>query len=199
MSEKVARPDAAQRALAMPPGWPLTGIVVIASGLTLWEVSLPGPPDVAFFTLGLMGWLALAAFWLLRLVVYLSQNRIWLPARGHRLRWGVIPLIVIVTAAMTLWYVPLRLRFAVGESELEKFAQEVITEGPGQADKQGRVGTYEIHPWSVERFGEGAMRFLVDGQGRLAGLAYSPNRSLQNRSAYYHLEGPWYVWVPHFF
>lgn len=173
-------------------------MVVIASGLTLWVISIPGAPDVAYFTLGLMGWLSLAAFWLLRLVVYLFQNRIWLPARGHRLRWCVIPLIVIVTAAMTLWFVPLRVRFALGESDLERFAQQVITEGPRQVDKQGRVGTYEIAPWSVERFGEGGMRFLVEGHSRLAGLAYSPNRSLQDRSAYYHLEGPWYVWIPHF-
>ena len=62
--------------------------------------------------------------------------RIWLPARSHRLRWCLIPLIVIVTAAMTLWFVPLRLRFALGESELERFAQEVIAETTGRTPRQ---------------------------------------------------------------
>lgn len=198
MSEKVAHPDAVQRVLASPPGWPLMAIIVMASGLTLWQISLPGSPDIFISTMAIAGWLALGVFWLLRLVVYLFQNRIRFPVRGHRLQWCVIPLIVIVTAAMTVWLVPLRLRFAVGESELERFAQQVITEGPRQVDKLGRIGTYEIAPWSVERFGEGAMRFMVEGQGRVAGLAYSPNRSLRGRSAYYQLEGPWYVWVPHF-
>lgn len=188
--------DAVQRALASPPGWPMTGVILIASGLTLWESSLPGYPDIFFSTMALAGWLALAALWLMRLVVYLSQNRIWVPARGHRFRWCVIPLTVIITAVLTIWSLPLRVRLEVGEADLERFALEVITEGPRQVDKRGRIGTYEIAPSSVERFGDGGMRFQIDGS-RLAGFAYSPNNVLR-RSAYYHLEGPWYVWVPPF-
>lgn len=187
--------DAVQRALALPPGWPLTGIILIGSGLTLWEQSLPGYPDIFFGTMALVGWLGLALLWLLRLVVYLSQNRIWFPARNHRVRWCVIPLIVIVTGAATLWGLPLRLRFEVGKADLERFAQEVISEGPRQIDKRGRIGTYEISPSSVQRFGDGGMRFLIDD--RLGGFAYSPNNELQRR-AYFHLDGPWYEWAPHF-
>lgn len=193
--------DATQPALlASPPGWPLTATVLIASALTLWELSLPGSPDIFIGMLVLVGWLGLGGLWLLRLVVYLRQNRAWVPVRGHRLRWCVIPSIVLVTAALIFAGLPLRLRFQAGEAELERFAQEVVAEGPRDVDKSGRIGTFEISPWSVERFGDDGMRFAVDD--RLGGFAYSPTRDLNRNdnynTAYYHLKGPWYEWVPRF-
>lgn len=195
MAENVEQADAVQRTLALPPGWPLTGMIVIASGFTLWVLSIPGRLDIFTSTMTIVGWIALAVLWLLRLIVYLSRNRIWFPARGHRLRWCVIPLIVGVTAALTFWSVPLYLRFNLGKAELERFAQEVVSEGPRNVYPRGRIGTYEISPWSVDRVGQGGMRFSIDG--RVGGLAYSPDRALE-RSAYYHLQGSWYVWIPRF-
>jgi hypothetical protein len=83
----------------------------------------------------------------------------------------------------------------VGEADLERFAQEVVSEGARLVDKRERIGTYEVSPSSVERFGDDGMRFLIDD--RLGGFAYNPNSELLGR-AYLHLEGPWYEWAPRF-
>lgn len=63
------KPGRIREFFSRPPGYPTTIFVTINAIVTLMAFSVLGGPDVEpFFFLG-FGWLALRAYWLLRLVV----------------------------------------------------------------------------------------------------------------------------------
>jgi hypothetical protein len=117
------------------------------------------------------------------------------------MRWATAPILVGITFGLWVFGIPLDARFALGRSELDLFASSVLERGDS-INPPARVGTYRIQRWSVDRFDEGSVRFLVKERGMdgLSGFAFSPNERPRrsNGDRYYHLQGPWYVWEARF-
>lgn len=144
------------------------------------------------FVLLWTGWLALGAYWLIRLVAALLTGSTTTLRRSWR-GWA-IPVAVVGVTAGSLWtWTPLLLRFNVSQAAMDDLAREVTSSST--TSRPDRVGLYSVG--RVQRFEDG-MRFIVRGAGFIDkyGFAYSPDGRPPNlgEDNYVHLEGPWYVW-----
>lgn len=179
--------------LRRPLGVPMAVLVTVSALITLWAFSLPGGPSMSFFVMLMLAWLALGAYWVIRLIGAAFAGGLG-SIRSQWIWWVAPAVLVVITASLLVTSAPLLVRFNMSQSSMERFAQEVI--GSSRVPKPDRVGLFPVT--RVQRF-EGGMRFLVKGGGFLdpSGFAYSPDGrppNLGGEDNYVHLEGPWYLW-----
>ncbi|GAA3673442.1 hypothetical protein GCM10022224_042090 [Nonomuraea antimicrobica] len=156
-----------------------TGAIGLGSLLTSFEVSAPG---LSVWALALVPyWVALAVAWS------------WMlgPGRGWA-RWMFVPLaLVLGTVLLVKVDAPLRARFALSESSLERHALSARSE----YDSDRWWGLYFVG--DVEKIPGGA-RFMVTEltiNWRWYGFAYLPGRApAPEEGSYEHFTGPWYIW-----
>ncbi|MEV4014919.1 hypothetical protein AB0J35_30910 [Nonomuraea angiospora] len=159
-----------------------TGAVGLASLLTLFEVSAPG---LSYWALLLaLYWLALAITW----SALLGEG-----ARG-RARWMFVPLVLVLgTVLLVTVDAPLRMRFALSESSLERYARSVRDDDDGRDRWRGlyQVGYTEKIP--------GGAQFMVTSftwGWKRYGFAYIPDRVPGPDEVWYErFSGPWYIWT----
>ena len=174
-------------------GRPFLVAVASAAFMTLWAFSVPGGPDMGVFVFLMLGWMAIGALWLLRLLAALIAggfgrvSGVW--------QWWVTPVVIVLaTAGLLVTSAPLLVRFELSQGAMEELAREATANGA--LPRPDRVGLFPVE--RVTRF-QGGMRFLVKGAGFLdpGGFAFSPDGrppNLGGEDHYFHLEGPWYVW-----
>ena len=159
-----------------------TGAIGLASLLTLFEVSTPG---LSVWALALaLYWLALAIAWSWMLGPG-PGRRGWAP-------WMFVPLVLVLgTVLLVKADAPLRVRFALSEPSLERYARSVRND----YDSDRWWGLYFVD--DVEKIPGGA-RFMVTDltmDWKSYGFAYSPDRVPDPEEGNYeHLKGPWYIW-----
>lgn len=164
-------------------------IVVIMAAITLWAASTPWWDWLVLFIAAPV-WLAVGVIWIAAGLAGLIRRR---NVRSWQ-AWLLAPTIVLLTFAAMIFDVAVLARFALSRPAFDQLTQ--------QPSPDGRAGLYDISEFKQTGFG---FQVQVSCSGLLScsGFAYSPNgrpgretRELQpNKTAYWHLDGPWYMWA----
>lgn len=182
-----------------PPSWPWHVALAIALVTYSWSRSYPGLAlgawglSIAVTVLLGLGWFA----WLLAWVRRTDHERAW--------RWGVAPVMVIVSVALTVSDVPLRVRFELDRSEFDELVDELEPAGSIDEwislDVPDRIGSYDI----TMGYQVGSNVILYERNGALfddAGFAHlpdGPDQRLGNSGfeapSFRSLGGDWYAWT----
>lgn len=190
--------------LRWSPWWPFHLTVAVPAMALLYSVSLPGIGLVTFLVAsGTL--LAAAAVWLIRGLAFVSARRRGI-ARGSSAWFLVAPLGGVLVLALVLGSVPLRVRWAMSESDFESWADRAPPESEVSEivrfDVPSRIGLYRIR--QAYRQGEAVIFYEARGSGIVddAGFAYLPHGPFPQlvsgsfeSPTFRHLSGPWYAWT----
>jgi hypothetical protein len=173
----------------------LIPLIALSGLIILNDRSMPGGGPFALAMLGLALTFGTITVWIPRFVVALLRSDGRPGLRRYWIRWASGPIMAAAVIGLMYFDLPFTARFALSETNLERFAQ-AIASGPESAEHADQwVGLYPLT--SIERI-EGGARFLVSGTGFLDqyGFAWSPKGLPpdETHTGYTHLHGPWYVW-----
>ena len=200
-------PSAGWAMLFRPPGalmhWQS---LVVMLGL-LAAFSAPG--FFVFEALGFTLWLlCLAGVWLVRAGLFVIANR--RVGRSYRnwrqtwRQWVVCPFIASITLALMIFQVPVRVRFALSRSDLNRLAQQALPAGPvslsawsDENQPAQRAGAFDVVVVQVTSGGE--VDFRVPGTEffrSFGGFTYCPTGTpFDPEGSFEPLGGPWYIWL----
>lgn len=172
----------------------LTGAVVVASGLTLFTMSVPGSYFLILMVLPVL-WIALAAFWIVMADI-VARRVGWRRALRDWMLLGTA-VIVLATAIAVVGNVPLRVRLAASQPAIDALSAEFAAPGAPMTLPDRWIGLFDAE--RIERF-EGGYRFLVKWSGFLdpGGFAYSPDGTPPNlggEDGYSRLDAEWWIWI----
>ena len=187
--------------LERPPGWFFHLFVLAVAAYTLWSASLPYWPWRDPF--GVLGWIAIALVWAVRVTVYnyrhAAREKRLVPR--SRLRWSIAPAIALVAVGVSYFQVPMLARFRWSRAALERAVVEVRSSPdfyPGDSwrpQSPTRIGLYDVA--YREAIADGARFLVADSLGSSVGFAYSPSgepSSPTGEDQYEPLGDGWYLW-----
>jgi hypothetical protein len=160
-----------------------------------------GSIDSLFYLLALFG---AGIWWATRLAIYAwsrtQYRRNGLEQAPPRLpslfAWSLEPLLLVTTFALGSANIPGKVRFAIGEPYLLRYAQKISAGTEEFPHAPVRVGVYNVK--RVERLHDGTVRMVTcSGILDTMGVVYRPLPGpppQQGENYYTHLKGPWYAW-----
>jgi hypothetical protein len=185
---------------ASPPGWLFHLLCVPLALVRLWSASFPGYPLLGLFAEVVL--VALAGWWLLRLIVHVRL-------RGNRRRrFGVAPACALVFVLLLAVQAPLQVRWHLREGDFNRVVASLNTTagtpiaGEGFVEVPHRIGGYSIT--SADRVPGGLI--FYESHGSIfndAGFGWFPagpdaealeDGTFENPQ-FTHLHGPWYAWT----
>ncbi|MGW0808672.1 hypothetical protein [Nonomuraea sp. NPDC002799] len=178
-----------------PPGRGYHAAVVIATLVIAWWVSVPFSYSessvVVIFAL-----VPLMLYWAIRLMVALIQDA--RTVRRHFLGWLLLPVIVFGLWAAVDADLPFKTRFALSQSSMERFAQNVLRGGAqdlptcawtGLFPVCGRIAGEGKEPTGVElRISD----WPIEGSRCFVWATHGQPRGDDYEYGLRHLTGPWW-------
>lgn len=170
----------------------VTAAMLLGFGM-MYATSAPGWHYAWFMLVG-PGWLLFGVVWLIVLDVLLVMPGRLVALRRNWPFWAVPPLIVVLVASLVYVGAPVKMRFELSRSCLDRFAKTMSEGTP-----PGKRSWICLYPVEYLEGSPSAFGFMIDDTGFLTGygLAWVPNGDpydIDGPGTYDHIDGPWYVW-----